>query len=310
MATISELYQKGVIEEYQLGILAKAVICARLGCRESGQEVVFGNHSLRLADSLPPRQEPQVKRIEGGIQQTKPTAADRDVVNTGGLAPKAPASRAQTARRNPPTLQPMQKPAVRPATDQKSTMGQAHAARDVGLAKTEARTAGRALQQRPSQKVEQKAAKALPLFPSEEKTQLRQPAPQKSATGHPPPPSSGQEVQLRREANPSATVQKPTTQASERRETQEGVIEQSKLDAMSRLVAQEAKADVATARVVLSSVLSYLSAYPSVGILRLIDDIAKKTKADQRVIKVAIEALRSIDIIEVVDDAVVNLKKR
>jgi len=82
-----------------------------------------------------------------------------------------------------------------------------------------------------------------------------------------------------------------------------------RLEELAKSVAKDAKTDVAVARTVLTSIVSYLSVYPSVGILRLIDDVAKKTKADRRVIMIAIDALRSIGTVEVIDGAVVNLKK-
>jgi len=136
----------------------------------------------------------------------------------------------------------------------------------------------------------QKVAKVQPLFPP--KQEVRQNV--SSTTAKRPAPPSGQS-----DVTPSGDRDQP-----------QSVLETSKLEELARFVARDAKSDVNTARLVLSSVLSYLSAYPSVGILRLIDDIAKKTKADQRVIKTAIEALRGIDVVEIVDDVVVNLKKR
>jgi len=300
MATLSELYKRVDIEEDQLGVLAKAVICAKLGCRTDGQEVVFGSHVLRLTDSLPPRRPEHGRDIYAAkdLQQAKPIE-HKNTINASG-SPKAPAvgQNRQTPEWGPLMPQPTQKPAT--ATGQRRP------------------TDSKGPQQASSQKIGQKSqpgTKAQPLFPPGQKTQLRQPTPQKSVaeqgalSAHP----SRQEVQLRRETNPYATVQKPATSnapTSERRETQEGVLERPRLDELSTLVAKEAKIDAAAARIVLSNILSYLSAYPSVGILRLIDDIAKKTKADTRVVKAAIEALRSIDVIEVIDNAVVNLKKR
>jgi len=300
MATLSELYKMGNVKEDQLGVLAKAVICAKLGCAD-GQEVVFGNHTFRLIDSLPPRRpEQRLKHVDEGVQQTRPTATARNTVN---VAPKTPASRqdvhTQVAKRNPPTLQPMQKPAAGPAMGQTS--------KDMGLAKTG--------KQRPGN-VGQKAT--LPLFPSEEKTQPRQSAqsttPQKSSAERGAALSYRQELKQRHEAGPSTTTQKLTTPneptSDVKQEAQTGIIDQSRLDGLAELVAKEAKANVAMARLVLSSILNYLSAYPSVGILRIVDDIARKTKADPRLIRAAIDALRSIDVVEIVDDAVVNLKKR
>jgi len=223
---ISELYKAGKVKEDQLGVLAKAVICAKLGsCSTRGQEVAFGHHILQLADSL---------------RQTTPTT-DKNVAEMG--------QNTQT-----------QKPAAK-STDQRPMKPQ----------------------QRSVQINVQKATKTLPLFPFEDKTQLRQSTQQRAQPAQ----------------TPNGHALKNT-----------GVIEQSRLDRLAELVTKEVKADVAVVRAVLSSIMSYLSAYPSVGILRLIDDIAKKTKADPRVVKAAIDVLRGADIIEVVDGAVVNLKKR
>jgi len=320
MATLTEMYKMGAVEEGQLGVLAKAVICAKLGCKADGQEVAFGNHTLRLTDSLPHSEQRQGRAVDvvKGVQQSRPTAANRGVVNKSGLTPKAPAPRqdvrtatqnAQTTRRGSPTSQPAQ----RPAADQRPATGQM--GKDVGVAKTGAGTAGG----KPGQKVERRAAKALPLLPFEEKTRTGQSArpatPQKSPAEQSAPPSYRRDVQERREASPpvaqrSATPNAFAPESVVKQEVRAGAVEHPRLDGLAEFVAKEAKVDVAVARAVLTGIVSYLSVYPSVGILRLIDDIVKKTKADQRVVRLAIEALRGIDYVDVVDGAVVNLKRR
>jgi len=288
MATLSELYQKGEIREDQLGILAKAVICAKLGCRTNGQEAVFGSHVLQLADSLPPRREQGPVK---GAQQTRSAPAAAKAAAEAPTARRDAVQNTQAAR--PSTPQPMQRPTVKPA-DQRLI-------ERTSLAKS-VKSAEAVGERRPGQTNVQKATKVSPLFPSEDRVQ-----PRPSAT------TQKSVAQLQREANPSTATQKPATPSpstSEKREAQIGIIDQSRLDELSKSVAKEAKADVAMVRVVLTNILNYLNAYPSVGILRLIDDVTRKTKADPRVIKVAIEILRDIDIIEVVDGVVVNLKKR
>lgn len=60
---------------------------------------------------------------------------------------------------------------------------------------------------------------------------------------------------------------------------------------------------------VLSSVMTYLSNYPSVGILRFLDDIRRSAKVDPDIIKRILNVLRSYDVVELHELGVVNLKK-
>jgi len=267
---ISELYKAGKVKEDQLGVLAKAVICAKLGCSTSGQEVVFGSHVLRLTDSLPPHtQKPQV-------QQSRPSAAGASARGERPVAePKRDVHSAQKSKQ--------ERSAATTVRDRGTLIG--------GATKAGAAAEGCAVQpaaQRPAadQKL-QSGAKAQPLFPPKAQQDREAAAPPTTAQKH--APSSVQ----------SATRQEPPL-----------IVDRQRLEELARLVAREAKIDVTNALTVLSSIVNYLSAYPSVGILRLIDDIAKKTKANQRVVKVAIEALRGIDVVEIVNNAVVNLKTR
>ena len=64
------------------------------------------------------------------------------------------------------------------------------------------------------------------------------------------------------------------------------------------------------ARELVTKTLAYLSRYPSVGIIRFFDDVVKLTKARREVVARLLEAMRSIGVVEIVDGAVVNLKKR
>jgi len=75
------------------------------------------------------------------------------------------------------------------------------------------------------------------------------------------------------------------------------------------ILAREAKVDGEKADAVLTGILDYLSVYPSVGVLRLIDDVARKAKADPRVVRTALEILRGVDVVEMKEEGVVNLKK-
>ncbi|MFN3803647.1 MAG: hypothetical protein ACK4SY_01165 [Pyrobaculum sp.] len=54
---LTELYKGGKIRQETLGVLAKTVICAKLGCLVTGPEVVLENTVLQLAEALtaPPK---------------------------------------------------------------------------------------------------------------------------------------------------------------------------------------------------------------------------------------------------------------
>jgi len=305
MATLSELYKKGRIEEGQLGVLAKTVICAKLGCNASGQEVVmFGDHALRLADSLPPRdsksqntQKPQARPAEvlgGGGRQPRQPVTDAKARRERGAA-SATESKRVVEQRSKQGPQPAQRPA---AVEQRGEV-QRRPTAEVGnrealagkVARTEATTERRVAQkeQQPSQRPAA-VAKTQPLFPPKE-VQQRQEASS-------PPPGVQRHAPSGAQTPDGTLKQEPLPR-----------IDYSRLEELAKSVAKDAKTDAAVARAVLTSIVHYLSVYPSVGILRLIDDIARKTKADRRVIGIAIDALRSIGAIEVVDGAVVNLKR-
>ncbi|MGB9706064.1 MAG: hypothetical protein ACPL3C_11490, partial [Pyrobaculum sp.] len=80
-------------------------------------------------------------------------------------------------------------------------------------------------------------------------------------------------------------------------------------DTLATLLANEAKIDKSKAESVLDVVANYLAVYPSVGVIRLIEDVTRIAKADQRAVRAAIEILRSADVIELKEEGVVNLKK-
>ena len=64
------------------------------------------------------------------------------------------------------------------------------------------------------------------------------------------------------------------------------------------------------ARQLVLKALAYLSRYPSVGIIRFVDDVAKLAKVRREQVSRLLDAMRSLGIVDVVDGAVVNLKKR
>ena len=83
----------------------------------------------------------------------------------------------------------------------------------------------------------------------------------------------------------------------------------TKWEELVSILAREAKVDREKADAVLTTILDYLSVYPSVGVLRLIEDVARKAKADPRVVRTALEILRGIDVVEMKEEGVINLKK-
>jgi len=334
MATLSELYKRGEVKEDQIGMLARAVLCEKLGCSAGGQEVAFGVHKLRLAESLPSPRAGQVARqaqasradgARGAPQQSRPLEG-RGATKAGGVAQSAPKAgrdprdvrqSAQAARREAP-LQP-QKPAVNPATGQRPPVVQRGEGQRQGAPAGARPAGGQATAQRGHVSGRQAGPRAQPLFPPEQGAQplaRQRPAGQRAQAGAQRPPAhEGQpapkEPQQGREPSAPQGQSKPGAPGGGARlEGKPAAADLPALGELAKAVAREAKADVAAASAVLSSIMDYLAVYPSVGILRLIDDIAKKTKADPRLIRVAIDALRGVDAIEVVDGAVVNLKKR
>lgn len=80
-------------------------------------------------------------------------------------------------------------------------------------------------------------------------------------------------------------------------------------DRLVSLIAEEAKIEKTKAESILNAVLNYLATYPSTGVLRLIDDVSRISKADHKAVRIALETLRSSDVIEMREEGVVNLKQ-
>ncbi|MGK0548772.1 MAG: hypothetical protein ABWU84_03950 [Pyrobaculum sp.] len=104
-----------------------------------------------------------------------------------------------------------------------------------------------------------------------------------------------------------ATPQEPAK--SEREEKQEAKSVAPGWEVLVALLANDAKIDKAKAEAVLEAVSSYLAVYPSVGVIRLVEDVARIAKTDQKTVRTALEILRSADAIELREEGVVNLKK-
>ena len=152
---------------------------------------------------------------------------------------------------------------------------------------------GASAKQRPTAKTEQRAQR-----PAATKAEQKE---QKPATAAPPPVAKVEtEKKETKEPPPQTETRKPPTG-----ETRPGV----KWEELVSILAREAKVDGEKADAVLAGILDYLSVYPSVGVLRLIEDVARKAKADPRVVRTALEILRGVDVVEVKEEGVVNLKK-
>ncbi len=106
--------------------------------------------------------------------------------------------------------------------------------------------------------------------------------------------------------------QLPPSRIDEQREKKEDVkSERVEVDwsFVTSLVAKEARIDTSRAEQILSTCFNYLSIYPSVGIFRFIEDVARMSKTEPNVVKTTVDILRSLDFIEVREEGVVNLKK-
>jgi len=146
--------------------------------------------------------------------------------------------------------------------------------------------------QRPTAKTEQRAQR-----PTAAKAKQKE---QKPAA---PPPVAKAETEKKeaKEPPPQTETERPLPTG----EAKLGV----RWEELVSILAREAKVDGEKADAVLASILDYLSVYPSVGVLRLIDDVARKAKADPRVVRTALEILRGVDVVEMKEEGVVNLKK-
>lgn len=141
--------------------------------------------------------------------------------------------------------------------------------------------AGASTKQRPATKAEQKE--------------------QKPAAAPPPVAKVEAEKKEAKEPPPQTETKRPLPTG----EAKPGV----RWEELVSILAREAKVDGEKADAVLAGILDYLSVYPSVGVLRLIDDVARKAKADPRVVRTALEILRGVDVVEMKEEGVVNLKK-
>lgn len=122
-----------------------------------------------------------------------------------------------------------------------------------------------------------------------------QPKPEKPPSLQPPKPQG-----------PSRTT---SSKEPQKKEVGEAKNEEASWDRLVSLLAEETKIERTKAESILNTIFNYLATYPSAGVLRFIDDVARMSKADQRTVRTALEILRSSDIVEMREEGVVNLKR-
>lgn len=122
-----------------------------------------------------------------------------------------------------------------------------------------------------------------------------QPKPEKPPSPQPPKPQG-----------PSRTT---SSKEPQKKEVGEAKNEEASWDRLVSLLAEETKIERTKAESILNTIFNYLATYPSAGVLRFIDDVARMSKADQRTVRTALEILRSSDIVEMREEGVVNLKR-
>jgi len=133
----------------------------------------------------------------------------------------------------------------------------------------------------------------------QEKLPFRQPQPKPEKPPSPQPPKP-------QETPGKSPLKEPQKETKEVREAKK---EEANWDRLVSLLAEEAKIERTKAESVLNAIFNYLATYPSVGVLRLVDDVARMSKADQRTVRTALEILRSSDVVEMKEEGVVNLKR-
>lgn len=149
-------------------------------------------------------------------------------------------------------------------------------------------------------------AEAVAIAP-QPRPQAQKPKPQQKIAQ--PLASKPQAPKQKQEKPPPAQATPKEPPKTEREEKQEAKSVAPGWEVLVALLANDAKIDKAKAEAVLEAVSSYLAVYPSVGVIRLVEDVARIAKTDQKTVRTALEILRSADAIELREEGVVNLKK-
>ncbi|ABP50377.1 MAG: hypothetical protein OWQ51_05225 [Pyrobaculum arsenaticum] len=149
-------------------------------------------------------------------------------------------------------------------------------------------------------------AEAVAIAP-QPRPQAQKPKPQQKIAQ--PLAAKPQAPKQKQEKPPPAQATPKEPPKTEREEKQEAKSVAPGWEVLVALLANDAKIDKAKAEAVLEAVSSYLAVYPSVGVIRLVEDVARIAKTDQKTVRTALEILRSADAIELREEGVVNLKK-
>jgi hypothetical protein len=131
----------------------------------------------------------------------------------------------------------------------------------------------------------------------QEKLPPRQPQPKPEKPPSPQPPK------------PQVLSGTTPLKEPQKKEVGEAKKEETSWDRLVSLLAEETKIERTKAESILNTIFNYLATYPSAGVLRFIDDVARMSKADQRTVRTALEILRSSDVVEMREEGVVNLKR-
>jgi len=140
----------------------------------------------------------------------------------------------------------------------------------------------------PQRRAAQKEAKQTKPATTRKQTQLTQ----------------SKQTQKQEATQQPARVEKPAQQQVTQKEE-----DRTSYDMLVALLANEAKVDKTKAEAVFEAITNYLAVYPSTGVIRLIEDVSRISKAEPRVVRTALEILRSADVVELREEGVVNLKK-
>ncbi|ACB40280.1 hypothetical protein [Pyrobaculum neutrophilum] len=137
----------------------------------------------------------------------------------------------------------------------------------------------------------------------------RQKAPQQRRQtpklAQPQPKRQEQKQQQPPEQRPAAVSQPPKPQETKVEEKRE----EASWGSLVALLAEEARVDRSKAEAVIDALMNYLSIYPSVGVIRLVEDVSRLAKVEHRAVRAALEILRSADVVELREEGVVNLRK-
>jgi hypothetical protein len=145
------------------------------------------------------------------------------------------------------------------------------------------------------------APKPRPTAVRQEKSTTRQQLKPERSIAHQPP-----RRQEASEKPPVREIKEPQKAVDEFKEARR---EETSWEKLVSLLVEEARVERTKAEAVLNAIVNYLTSYPSVGVLRLVDDVTRISKTDQKTVRAALEILRSSDVVEIKEEGVVNLRQ-